>query len=306
MKIFVSGGCKNGKSTTACRLAMQLAKGGPLYYVATMIPRDEEDQERIRYHVRRRKGLGFQTVEWGRNIAQCHLSKPGATVLLDSVTALVQNEMFDDDGTFTPCPEKLATQLLSFSQEADHVVFISDYLYSDAGCYDTYTKEYCRSLAHVDRALAEACDVVVEVCAATLTVHKGQLPRFLDPLQSVSARELIIGGARQGKLTYAMQRYRLAPTDIWHCRTDTEPDFTARCVCNLENYVLYCLQRGLEPRTDFHPEAILLCRDLFCGVVPMDPEQRRWRDATGHYLAKLSARSAHVTRLFGGLPQCIK
>ena len=306
MKIFVSGGCKNGKSSTACRLAMQLAKGGPMYYLATMIPRDEEDRERIRYHVRRRKGLGFQTVEWSRDIDQCHLATPGATVLLDSVTALVQNACFPDDGTFCPQPEKLAQQLLTFSHTADHVVFISDYLYSDAGCYDTLTKEYCRTLAHVDRALADACDVVVEVCAATLTVHKGQLPQYLEPLQSVSAQELIIGGAKQGKQYYARTCHALQESDLYHCTCDTEPDFSARCICDLENYVLYCLRNNLEPRTDFRPDAILLCRDLFCGVVPIDPEQRSWRDATGHYLAKLSTRAAHVTRLFGGLPQHIK
>ena len=40
MKFFFSGGCKNGKSTIASHLAVQLARGGPLYYVATMVPQD--------------------------------------------------------------------------------------------------------------------------------------------------------------------------------------------------------------------------------------------------------------------------
>lgn len=306
MKIFISGGCKNGKSTTACRLATQLTKGGPLYYVATMIPRDDEDRARIRYHVRKRKGLGFQTVEWGRDIDRCQLPLQGATVLLDSVTALVQNETFSETGAFHPCTKKLIAQLEAFCQRAAHIVLISDYIYSDAGCYDPLTKAYCRSLAQVDRALASLCDVVVEVCAATVTVHKGQLPQFLEPLQSVSARELILGGAKQGKLDYAVYRYGIAPKEFYHCLPDREPDFNAQYVCDLENYVLYCLRHGLEPRTNWKSDAILLCRDLFCGVVPIDPEQRRWRDATGHYLAKLSAHAAHVTRLFGGLPQYIK
>lgn len=306
MKVFVSGGCKNGKSTTACRLAMQLARGGPMYYVATMIPRDEEDQARIAYHVRRRKGLGFQTIEWGRDIHRCPLPKRGATVLLDSVTALVQNETFSDDGVFTPRQIQTAHQLLEFADGAANVIFISDYLYSDAGCYDRLTKEYCRALAYVDRFLVNACDTVVELCTGNLTVHKGTLPLFWEALPGSSARELIIGGAKQGKLAYAAQRYGISPAAFYRCSPEYPPDFSAPYICELENYVWYCLSTGQEPQLQFRPDAVLLCRDLFCGVVPIDPAQRRWRDATGHYLAKLSAKAAHVTRLFAGLPQYIK
>ena len=48
MNIFISGGCKNGKSYHAQELARDMAseQNVPLYYIATMIPTDEEDQER--------------------------------------------------------------------------------------------------------------------------------------------------------------------------------------------------------------------------------------------------------------------
>ena len=65
MTVFLSGGCKNGKSALAQTLAVRLADGGPLWYVATMIPRDAEDWNRIRAHVENRKGLGFRTLEAG-------------------------------------------------------------------------------------------------------------------------------------------------------------------------------------------------------------------------------------------------
>ena len=45
---------------------------------------------------------------------------------------------------------------------AGNAVFVSDYLYSDAARYDSFTENYRRSLAAIDRALAEACDTVVE------------------------------------------------------------------------------------------------------------------------------------------------
>ena len=62
MKIFVSGGCKNGKSTIAEKLAVSLKKDN-LYYIATMVPSDKEDENRILNHQKSREGLGFKTLE---------------------------------------------------------------------------------------------------------------------------------------------------------------------------------------------------------------------------------------------------
>ena len=45
MNILISGGCKNGKSYYAQKLALSMAqeKSLPLYYLATMIPVDDEE-----------------------------------------------------------------------------------------------------------------------------------------------------------------------------------------------------------------------------------------------------------------------
>lgn len=99
MTIFISGGCKNGKSTLAEEMARRLAGSGNLYYVATMIPQDGEDMERIRRHVRQRAGKGFQTLEQGRRLEDClDGACQDGTFLVDSVTALLANEMFPADG----------------------------------------------------------------------------------------------------------------------------------------------------------------------------------------------------------------
>ena len=57
MTVFISGGAKNGKSSLAQELALTLARGGRRYSVATMIPVDDEDRERIRRHIADRDGL---------------------------------------------------------------------------------------------------------------------------------------------------------------------------------------------------------------------------------------------------------
>ena len=148
MIVFITGGAKNGKSSLAQRLAVELAKGGPHYYIATMIPVDEEDRERIRRHVADREGLGFETVECGRDILSClsNVDKRGS-FLLDSTT--------------------------EFTKSVANIVVVSDYIYSDALQYDKVTEAYRRALAMIDRRLAAVSDVVLELTVGNVVVHKG-------------------------------------------------------------------------------------------------------------------------------------
>ncbi len=178
MRVFFSGGCKNGKSTLAEHTVKALAGDGPLYYIATMIPHDEEDRERIRRHVAQRAGMGFTTLEQGVNVLGClEKAAPEATFLLDSVTALLSNEMFLPDGGFDPdAGERIGRELQELACRAKNIVFVSDFIYSDSGRYDAFTEAYRRGLAACDRALAEVCDTVVEVFAANALVYKGRLP----------------------------------------------------------------------------------------------------------------------------------
>lgn len=178
MLIFLSGGAKNGKSMLAQRLCRRLSGGGPLYYLATMIPHDAEDEQRIARHVRDRAGWGFQTLEWGRAL-ETHLAElpAGATVLLDSVTALLANEMFPGPEPELTAPERVLRGLTALCGRAESVVFVSDFIYSDAGRYDPLTEAYRRELAALDRALCARCDAAAELCGGNVTVHKGVLPK---------------------------------------------------------------------------------------------------------------------------------
>ena len=175
MSTFISGGCKNGKSFYAQRIAKAL--GAPLYYIATMIPRDSEDDARIKRHRAERAGWGFETLECGADILTClERADCSGAFLLDSVTALLSNEMFTASGMRPDAPDKLAGELVEFVRRAPKTVLVSDYIYSDANRYDDWTEAYRRGLARVDRALAAACDDVLEVVHGQVIVHKGALP----------------------------------------------------------------------------------------------------------------------------------
>ena len=124
------------------------------------------ENEWIEKHIDDRCGWGFKTLEQGINI--CDLLKtnidPQGAFLLDSVTALLSNEMFKSDGTCNlDAGRKVAAELSAFAKGTGNTVFVSDYIYSDAGIFDTYTEKYRESLAYVDRQLAQVCDQVIEV-----------------------------------------------------------------------------------------------------------------------------------------------
>ena len=180
MTIFLSGGAKNGKSTLAQELAVKLSGAGKRYYVATMIPTDEEDLARIRRHIADRDGLGFETIECSKNMLSClDTADRDGTFLVDSATALLQNAMFpaeknwqlDLDGA-----NRCADELIAFVKTVKNAVVVSDFIYSDAQRYDETTELYRKCLAAIDRRLAAACDVVAEVAAGNPKLYKGALP----------------------------------------------------------------------------------------------------------------------------------
>ena len=180
MNVLLSGGCKNGKTGFAQDIAVNLSGGRKHYYVATMIPYDGEDWARIARHIDDRAGMGFETLEVGRDIASClTVAEPESTFLVDSVTALLLNELFPETHNGEADPDavnRCRNGLLKLAAGAKNVVFVTDYIYSDAIRYDEFTENYRASLASLDRALAEVCDTVIELCAGNVIFHKGGLP----------------------------------------------------------------------------------------------------------------------------------
>ncbi|MBQ4650422.1 MAG: bifunctional adenosylcobinamide kinase/adenosylcobinamide-phosphate guanylyltransferase [Firmicutes bacterium] len=183
MNIFISGGCKNGKSYHAQELARDMAreKNVPLYYLATMIPHDHEDDARIVRHLAEREGWGFETIEQGVEICQALTGTttegkpvdPQGVFLLDSVTALLSNEMFRADGSMDlDCGRRLAEELTEFAKRTGNTVFVSDYIYSDANKFDEFTETYRAALAMLDRTLARVCDQVIEVAYGFKYIYK--------------------------------------------------------------------------------------------------------------------------------------
>ena len=173
MRIFISGGCKNGKSYYAQHLAKKQQADKQLYYIATMESSDNEDDERIVRHQKEREGWGFATVEQANDIDDILNScKHDGSFLLDSLTALLANEMFTKNEP-KPC-EKISNGLNNIMNNIHNIVIVSDYLYNDGLIYDPLTEKYRKSLALLDQLAAKLCDVVLEVSYTQVIAHKGE------------------------------------------------------------------------------------------------------------------------------------
>lgn len=175
MRILLVGGSKSGKSHLAQELCRRL--GGRLYYWATMEPSDAEDRQRITKHVLDRDGWGFTTVECGRHLCDARFRiQPDGTVLFDSVTAYLANEMFGEN-IDADAAKRCAAELLQISGYPENFICVCDELWRDGVCYDETTENYRAGLARICRTLAEAFDAVCEVTAGIPKLWKGELPQ---------------------------------------------------------------------------------------------------------------------------------
>lgn len=123
----------------------------------------------------------------------------------------------------------------------------------------------------------------------------------------------IIGGSYQGKREYAQEKFGLTAEDVFVCTEETtEIDFSKRIIANIERFALGCVKCGKEPKEYWEnhltglKDAILISDDVSCGVVPIDPIIRAWREATGRANNYLAREADQVIRVFCGLGQVIK
>ena len=123
--------------------------------------------------------------------------------------------------------------------------------------------------------------------------------------------KLIIGGAYQGKRDFVISAFDLKETDIFTC-SGGNIDFSAPCIDKIEEFTYSCVKAGKDPVAIFRQhedewkDAVLICQDIFCGVVPVDSLLRQWRQETGQLCQYLTKNAEAVSRIFCGLEQRLK
>lgn len=111
---------------------------------------------------------------------------------------------------------------------------------------------------------------------------------------------LILGGLGAGKRTYAKT---LGFSDA---EMSNDPRADAPVLVDLEAAVKAdpASTEALLPL--LLRKKLVLCREVGSGVIPMDPGEREWREATGRLCCALAARADAVVRVVCGVPTALK
>ena len=106
---------------------------------------------------------------------------------------------------------------------------------------------------------------------------------------------LIFGGVYQGKLAYAKEHYG-----------------ERKIINQIDHWILSLIEsdENVEEKVkeliDNNPDAVVICNDISCGVVPTSAIHRKWRDEVGRAMSLLAAHSDEVIRMFCGIPTKVK
>jgi len=106
---------------------------------------------------------------------------------------------------------------------------------------------------------------------------------------------LIFGGVYQGKLAYAKEHYG-----------------NREIINQIDHWILSLIESDedvlekVEELIAAYPDAVIICNDISCGVVPTSALHRKWRDETGRAMSLLAAHSEEVIRMFCGIPTKLK
>lgn len=129
---------------------------------------------------------------------------------------------------------------------------------------------------------------------------------------------LVVGGSYAGKTEYIKKRFGLTDDAILDGASAAAQDDimqrleTKRCMIHLEEWVRALLAAGRNPADEVgrlaaaYPDRIFALNEIGNGIVPMEKEERSWREAVGQTGCFLAGQAKEVVRVVCGLPVRIK
>lgn len=120
---------------------------------------------------------------------------------------------------------------------------------------------------------------------------------------------LIVGGIAQGKLEYVKRVLEVDETQIsW----DAEAACFTKVFAGCSDWVRRCLAERKDPDAEMNellrqnPEVVLIFDEVGCGVVPIQPEERIWRECVGRMTCRIAKSAKRVERILCGIPLVLK
>ena len=175
MTVLVIGGSGSGKSAFAEEKVVELAGNCPKYYIATMKIWDDEGRKKAGRHVKMREGKNFMTIEQPDDIGSIADLESTGTVLLESMSNLVANEMFKDETVVSEdeVADKICKDIEVLTGRVRDIVIVSDNVFEEGTDHGTETNSYINAMGRVNNYLAGISDEVWEVvCGIPVKVKR--------------------------------------------------------------------------------------------------------------------------------------
>lgn len=122
----------------------------------------------------------------------------------------------------------------------------------------------------------------------------------------------ITGGAYQGKKEYALS-LGIAIEDIIDGQTVKPYELTKfLCLTHFEAVVKKLMENGDDPLSftekliTENKDSIIISTEIGGGIIPIDKNERIWREETGKCCCKIAAAADVVVRMVCGIPVRIK
>lgn len=118
----------------------------------------------------------------------------------------------------------------------------------------------------------------------------------------------ITGGAYQGKTEYAVHQFGINKNDIIHGGEASKLPERINCIAEYHLYIRRLLEENTDPLevTKKLDADIVIMDEIGCGIIPLEKEERIWREQTGMAGCILAERAETVIRMTCGIPQIIK
>lgn len=172
MITLITGGSGSGKSAYAEKVVTEFGDLNRIY-IATMYPFDEESYRRIDRHQKMRAEKKFTTIECYTGLKNVQIPE-GSCVLLECMSNLAANEMFQEDGAKENTVAEIREGILQINRQAEQLVIVTNEIFSDGIEYDPETRRYQEYLGQINRQMAELAGNVTEVVYGIPICRKGQ------------------------------------------------------------------------------------------------------------------------------------
>ena len=144
---------------------------------------------------------------------------------------------------------------------------------------------------------------------------------------------LIIGGAYQGKLDFAKEEFNIKEDEVLDVpklcsmsfeKNDQDLNYAidgfmdqnsgfAKCIYGLDAYIRHLTERGISSDNwikklieTLDSSGVVIISDVSQGLVPMEYEDRVFREANGRAMIMLAEHATEVYRVFCGIGTRIK